>query len=71
MLMAYICYIGSKKRFPEKYDVMRMHLAQWGGNSSGVNISNIDNVGNVHPDTFWWNYNLGNVKERRFSEILA
>jgi radical SAM protein with 4Fe4S-binding SPASM domain len=23
----------------------------------------------VHPDTFWWNYNLGNVKERPFSEI--
>lgn len=58
-----------KERFPEKYDVMRAHLAQWGGNSSGVNISNIDNLGNVHPDTFWWNYNLGNVKERKFSEI--
>ena len=41
----------------------------WGGNSSGVNIANIDNLGNVHPDTFWWNYNLGNVRERPFSEI--
>jgi len=33
---------------------MRAKLAQWGGNSSGVNIANIDNLGNVHPDTFWW-----------------
>jgi radical SAM protein with 4Fe4S-binding SPASM domain len=34
-----------------------------------VNIANIDNLGNVHPDTFWWDYSLGNVKERPFSEI--
>ncbi len=44
-------------------------LAQWGGNSSGVNIANIDNLGNVHPDTMWWHYSLGNVKERPFSAI--
>jgi heme d1 biosynthesis radical SAM protein NirJ len=48
---------------------LRAKLAQWGGNSSGVNIANIDNLGNVHPDTMWWHYNLGNVKERPFSEI--
>ena len=42
---------------------------QWGGNASGVNIANIDNLGNVHPDTFWWNYTLGNVRERLFSSI--
>ncbi len=58
-----------KQRYPDKYPHMRAKLSQWGGNSSGVNISNIDNLGNVHPDTFWWNYNLGNVKERPFSEI--
>ena len=58
-----------KQKFPEKYEHMRAKLAQWGGNSSGVNVSNIDNLGNVHPDTFWWDYNLGNVKERPFSEI--
>ncbi len=58
-----------QKNFPEMAEHMREKLAQWGGNSSGVNISNIDNLGNVHPDTFWWNYTLGNVKERPFSEI--
>ncbi len=58
-----------KQRFPERYDHIRAKLAQWGGNSSGVNVANIDNLGNVHPDTFWWNYNLGNVLERPFSEI--
>ncbi len=57
------------KHFPDKLEHMRARLSQWGGNSSGVNISNIDNLGNVHPDTFWWDYDLGNVKERPFSEI--
>lgn len=58
-----------KQHFPAHMSRIRAKLAQWGGNSSGINIANIDNLGNVHPDTFWWNYNLGNVKERPFSEI--
>ncbi|MBZ0068681.1 MAG: heme d1 biosynthesis radical SAM protein NirJ [Thiobacillus sp.] len=58
-----------RKNFPHLEAHMRAKLAQWGGNSSGVNISNIDNLGNVHPDTMWWNHNLGNVRERPFSEI--
>ncbi|HCZ16325.1 MAG TPA: heme d1 biosynthesis radical SAM protein NirJ, partial [Candidatus Accumulibacter sp.] len=48
---------------------IRARLAQWGGNSSGVNVANIDNLGNVHPDTMWWHYSLGNIRERPFSEI--
>jgi len=58
-----------QKHFPDKVAHMRAKLAQWGGNSTGVNIANIDNLGNVHPDTMWWNYSLGNVRERPFSQI--
>ena len=58
-----------RARFPGREAHLRAKLAQWGGNSSGVNIANIDNLGNVHPDTFWWDYTLGNVKTRPFSEI--
>jgi heme d1 biosynthesis radical SAM protein NirJ len=57
------------ERFPEKVPHMRAKLALWGGNASGVNVANIDNLGNVHPDTFWWHYTLGNVRKRPFSEI--
>jgi heme d1 biosynthesis radical SAM protein NirJ len=57
------------RRFPERVEHMRAKLAQWGGNSSGINVANIDNLGNVHPDTFWWDYNLGNVRDRPFQEI--
>jgi heme d1 biosynthesis radical SAM protein NirJ len=58
-----------RERFPDRAAHLRGKLAQWGGNSSGVNIANIDNLGNVHPDTFWWDYTLGNVKDRPFSAI--
>ena len=58
-----------RKNFPDMEVHLREKLAQWGGNSSGVNIANIDNLGNVHPDTFWWHYSLGNVRDRAFSEI--
>jgi len=58
-----------KQHYPEHAQHVEAKLRQWGGNSSGVNISNIDNQGRVHPDTMWWHYDLGNVKERPFSEI--
>jgi len=58
-----------RRHFPDLETHLRAKLAQWGGNASGVNVANIDNLGNVHPDTMWWHHNLGNVRERPFSEI--
>jgi heme d1 biosynthesis radical SAM protein NirJ len=57
------------RQLPQHVEKLRRQLERWGGNSSGVNIANIDNLGNVHPDTMWWDYDLGNVKQRRFSAI--
>ncbi|MCB1490528.1 MAG: heme d1 biosynthesis radical SAM protein NirJ [Rhodobiaceae bacterium] len=59
----------ARRHCPENADHLETLLTRWGGNASGVNVANIDNLGNVHPDTFWWHYTIGNVKERRFSEI--
>ncbi len=56
---------------PASVPRLREKLAQWGGNASGVSIANIDNVGNVHPDTMWWHYTLGNVRKRPFSQIWS
>lgn len=42
-----------------------------GGNSSGARLAHIDNLGNVHPDQFWWRQRLGNVRERPFSTIWS
>ncbi len=58
-----------RENFPYLEAHIRAKLAAWGGNASGVNVANIDNLGNVHPDTFWWHYSLGNLRERPFSEI--
>ena len=59
----------AQRTAPAHVPHLRAKLARWGGNSSGVNIANIDNLGNVHPDTMWWHYTLGNVRQRPFSEI--
>ncbi len=40
-----------------------------GGNNSGMKISCVDDLGNVHPDQFWWHYSAGNVKQRKFADI--
>ena len=47
-------------------------LLNWNGGgmySSGVGIGCIDFHGKVHPDQFWWHYDLGDVRRRPFSEI--
>ncbi len=58
-----------RRRFPEQAAHIEQKLVEWGGNASGVNVANIDNQGEVHPDTMWWNYPLGNVRERPFGAI--
>ncbi len=59
----------AEKHIPQHIETLRKQLLRWGGNSSGINIANIDNLGTVHPDTMWWDYSIGNVKQRPFSEI--
>jgi len=47
-------------------------LLTWNGGglySSGVGIGCIDFNGRVHPDQFWWHYDLGDIHEKPFSEI--
>ncbi len=58
-----------RRRFPDRAAHIEAKLRQWGGNASGVNVSNIDNLGVVHPDTMWWHVPLGNVRERAFGDI--
>ncbi|MCB1364018.1 MAG: heme d1 biosynthesis radical SAM protein NirJ [Rhodobacteraceae bacterium] len=48
---------------------LRQHLAAWGGNSSGLGVANIDFLGDVHPDTYWSDYTVGNVKTTPFSQL--
>jgi heme d1 biosynthesis radical SAM protein NirJ len=56
---------------PELAHLAHSQLTAWGGNGSGVGVANIDNRGNVHPDIFWWQHTLGNVRDRPFSAIWS
>ncbi|KPN61798.1 putative mycofactocin radical SAM maturase MftC [Aliiroseovarius sp. xm-m-379] len=59
----------AEERFDaDKVANLREHLTAWGGNSSGLGVANIDYLGYVHPDTYWSDYTIGNVKKKKFSE---
>jgi len=58
------------KLYPEKADEMRKRLKEWGGNSAGRRLVNIDWMGNVKPDPFF-PFTVGNITEKPFSEIWS
>lgn len=67
---AYILLRMERENHPNLEETRR--LLGWNGggaNSSGRGIANIDTLGYVHPDQFWQDVTLGNVKEQPFSEI--
>ncbi len=62
----------AQKKFtehPKRVANLKQRLINWGGNASGVNVANIDNTGTIHPDTYWWNHPIGNVKNEKFSDV--
>lgn len=52
-------------------DVLCECLVVWGGNSSGVNVVNIDNFGYVYFDIMWWYYIIGDVCQCLFLQIWS
>ena len=53
---------------PRAGDVLKLLLMN-GGNSSGNGIGCVSWDGSVHPDQFWRHVSLGNIRERKFSDI--
>lgn len=66
-------YLKLKERDPQHAEEVYQWMKWNGGgaNSSGIGISNIDWLGNVHPDQFWQTATLGNIRERPFSQIWS
>ncbi|MBK8095027.1 MAG: hypothetical protein IPK32_24415 [Verrucomicrobiaceae bacterium] len=66
---AYLLLRMERENHPNLEEARR--LLSWNGggaNSSGRGIANIDTQGNVHPDQFWQDITLGNVKRMPFSD---
>lgn len=57
------------KKNPERAEEVMQLLKMHGGCSAGTKFANVDPQGNVHPCQFWQHVSLGNVKERKFSQI--
>ncbi len=62
-------YLKLKDQDPERAARVLSLLRRNGGNNAGIRIGAIDDLGNVHPDQFWWHYSLGNVRQRKFGDI--
>ncbi len=60
------------ERFSQKYpnlkETMHQKLIEWGGNSAGRKLLNIDSEGNVKPDPFFPKI-IGNIIHQDFSDI--
>ena len=54
---------------PGRVDEVRQLLEMHGGCSAGDRMADVDFLGNVHPCQFWSDMILGNVRERKFSDI--
>ena len=66
-----LLYKRVQRDTPERADDVYQMLEWNGGNQSGIAIACVDPQGNVHADQFSWDYTLGNVRERPFSQIWA
>ena len=67
---AYLLVRMANENHPNLAEAQRLLAWNGGGaNSSGRGIANIDTQGFVHPDQFWQDVMLGNVKQMPFSQI--
>ncbi len=64
-------YLRLLQENPGRAEEARALLSANGGNRSGSAIACVGWDGSVHPDQFWRNQVLGNVRERPFSAIWS
>lgn len=62
-------YLRMLREGNPRAETVRELLLMNGGNSSGTGIGCVSWDGSVHLDQFWRHVTLGNVRERKFSEI--
>jgi len=65
---AILFYDRFEKKYPEHAQEMKKRLIDWGGNSAGRKLLNIDSEGFVKPDPFF-PVKIGNILTQDFSDI--
>jgi len=65
---AILFYDRFDKKYPEHADEMKKRFIDWGGNSAGRKLLNIDSEGFVKPDPFF-PVKIGNILKQDFSDI--
>ena len=65
---AILFYDRFVKKYPEHATEMKKRLIDWGGNSAGRKLLNIDSEGYVKPDPFF-PLKIGNILRQDFSDI--
>ena len=64
-------YLKLLKKDPKRAAAV-LEILQWNGggaNGSGVTLSNIDWKGNIHPDQFWQDLTIANIRNTPFSKV--
>jgi len=56
------------QKYPEHTEEMKQRLIEWGGNSAGRKLLNIDSEGFVKPDPFFPE-RIGNILAQDFSDV--
>ena len=62
-------YLKLLKENPSRAQEVLELLELNGGNSSGLGIAAVSWNGDVHPDQFWRDIHLGNIRQKPFSQI--
>jgi radical SAM protein with 4Fe4S-binding SPASM domain len=62
-------YLWLLENDPSRAEAAHELVMKNGGNRTGVAIGAIDSFGFVHPDQFTQHHIVGNIRERKFSEI--
>ena len=64
-------YLKLLKKDPKRAAAV-LEILKWNGggaNGSGVTLSNIDWKGNIHPDQFWQDLTIANIRQTPFSKV--
>ena len=64
-------YLKLLKKDPARAAAV-LEILKWNGggaNGSGVTLSNIDWKGNIHPDQFWQDLTIANIRNTPFSKV--